>query len=268
MFGRGRGEGESTEIPTSCNSFSPDTLVLIGNGRKVKIKDLRNGDKVEAADPDTGELAGTRSVTATHLNRDTDLVDLTIETSPGHTSTLHTTANHPFWDDTTHQWTPAARLTPGDALNTPTAHHVHVASLHARPGAADMYNLTVDQLHTYYVLAGTTPVLVHNTGPGCGVTPETLDQAWSTWNTSANLEHVIDPEKHGFGDLVASTGGREEALRAILDSLHGATDLPAAGRYEVNRKIAGETVTIRGAVVNGIPRLGTAFIPGKFPGAP
>jgi hypothetical protein len=32
-----------------------------------------------------------------------------------------------------------------------------------------MYNLTVDQLHTYYVLAGSTPVLVHNNN-GCGVT--------------------------------------------------------------------------------------------------
>jgi hypothetical protein len=29
-----------------------------------------------------------------------------------------------------------------------------------------MYNLTVDQLHTYYVLAGATPVLVHNSN-GC-----------------------------------------------------------------------------------------------------
>jgi hypothetical protein len=29
-------------------------------------------------------------------------------------------------------------------------------------GAADMYNLSVDRVHTYYVLAGGTPVLVHN----------------------------------------------------------------------------------------------------------
>jgi len=29
-----------------------------------------------------------------------------------------------------------------------------------------MYNLTVADLHTYYVLAGTTPVLVHNCGEG------------------------------------------------------------------------------------------------------
>ncbi len=27
-----------------------------------------------------------------------------------------------------------------------------------------MYNLTIDTTHTYYVMAGTTPVLVHNSG--------------------------------------------------------------------------------------------------------
>lgn len=32
---------------------------------------------------------------------------------------------------------------------------------------ARAYNLTVDDLHTYYVLAGETPVLVHNSN--CGI---------------------------------------------------------------------------------------------------
>jgi len=30
------------------------------------------------------------------------------------------------------------------------------------------YDLTINGLHTYYVLAGTASVLVHNTSPGCG----------------------------------------------------------------------------------------------------
>lgn len=34
----------------------------------------------------------------------------------------------------------------------------------------------------------------------------------------------------------------------------------------MNREIGGETVTIRGAIVNGVPKLGTALIPEKFPG--
>lgn len=32
-----------------------------------------------------------------------------------------------------------------------------------------VHNLTVANTHTYYVLAGAIPVLVHNTGPFCGV---------------------------------------------------------------------------------------------------
>lgn len=36
--------------------------------------------------------------------------------------------------------------------------------------AADMSNLTVADLHSYYVLAGTTPVLVHNSNCGWDMT--------------------------------------------------------------------------------------------------
>ncbi|MEV0259933.1 hypothetical protein AB0I49_01105 [Streptomyces sp. NPDC050617] len=34
----------------------------------------------------------------------------------------------------------------------------------------NVYNLTVDETHTYYVLAGRTPVLVHNSNGSCGIT--------------------------------------------------------------------------------------------------
>ncbi len=149
-----------------ANSFDPDTLVLMADGSAKRIGDLQPGDKVQTADPATGKHKGAHTVTATHINHDHDLIDLTVETAPGHTATLHTTANHPFWDDSTHRWTPAAALTPGDALTTPTAAHTYVVATHQTPGAADRYNLTVDQLHTYYVLAGTTPVLVHNDDDG------------------------------------------------------------------------------------------------------
>lgn len=103
--------------------------------------------------------------------------------------------------------------------------------------------------------------------PGeCGsLSRETLDQAYNQANTPEKLEHVIDPAKHGFSDLVKASGGRQQALKRIIDSLGDKADLPAAGRFEVQRVINGETVTIRGAVVNGVPRLGTAFIPAKFP---
>lgn len=143
-------------------SFTPNTRVLMKHGRTKAIGEIKTGDKVEAADPDSGKHKGPRTVTATHVNHDYDLIDLRVRLGDGSTAVLHTTSKHPFWDDTVHAWTPAGRLTPGHALNTATDQHVHVVAVTDRPGDRDMYNLTVAQVHTYYVLAGRTPVLVHN----------------------------------------------------------------------------------------------------------
>ncbi|MGW7169382.1 polymorphic toxin-type HINT domain-containing protein [Streptomyces sp. NPDC054884] len=150
-------------LKAAC-SFSPDTPVLLKDGKTKAISKVKPGDDVEAADPSTGEHKGSRSVIARLVNHDYDLVDVTVRTADGRTSTIHTTAKHPFWNDTLHTWTDAAHLQPGHLLNTVTDSHVQVVAVNDQVGSADMYNLTVDDLHTYYVLAGATPVLVHNAG--------------------------------------------------------------------------------------------------------
>jgi RHS repeat-associated protein len=159
------GEGTKSR-PHGC-SFSPNTPVLMAHGKTKPIGKIKTGDKVEAANPKTGKHRGSRTVQHVWINHDHDLFDLTIRTKDGHTATLHTTANHPFWDDTAHTWVPAGKLKPGHALNTAHNHHAYVVALHATPGAANRWNLTVQQLHTYYVLAGSTPILVHNTSGLC-----------------------------------------------------------------------------------------------------
>lgn len=61
----------------------------------------------------------------------------------------------------------ARHLDPGDLLFAADGRPVRVAGLRAGPGSTQAaYNLTVDDIHTYYVLAGDTPVLVHNSCPG------------------------------------------------------------------------------------------------------
>ena len=97
-------------------------------------------------------------------------------------------------------------------------------------------------------------------------TQEALDKAFELDNTPRKLEHVIDPPKHGFEQIVENSGGRSEAFRRILNSLADNDDLPESGGFVVDRTIDGETVTIRGAMVGGVPRIGTAFISEKFPG--
>ncbi|MGW7409720.1 polymorphic toxin-type HINT domain-containing protein [Streptomyces sp. NPDC054833] len=157
--------GEGTGAAAAACSFTPDTQVLMAHGKTKAIGKIKTGDKVEAADPATGKHKGGRTVQHVWINHDYDLVDLQIRLADGTTATLHTTSKHPFWDDTRHAWIPAGKLTPGDALNTVTNHHVRVAAVTSHPGDRDMYNLTVEQLHTYYVLAGEEPVLVHNADP-------------------------------------------------------------------------------------------------------
>lgn len=72
------------------------------------------------------------------------------------------------------------------------------------------------------------------------------------------LDHIFDP-KHNFDPLVQQFGSREAVLEHIVRSIGG--PLPQAGRFEIAQSVGGQTVVIRGAVVDGVPRIGTAFTP-------
>lgn len=99
------------------------------------------------------------------------------------------------------------------------------------------------------------------------LSPQQLQEAYDYANTESKLTHIIDPAKHGFAELVRAAGGRSQAMKLIVDSLGAGQDLPPAGPFVVTRIIDGAQVTIRGAMVNGIPKIGTAFIRAAFPGA-
>lgn len=190
--GQGRGSAggpdrgnDRPSCSCSCqlHSFAPGTLVLLADGSAVPIEDIKLGDEVVATDPETGE-AGARPVTNLHLNVDTHLTRLTVaDAATGEQSTLETTRNHPFWDATTGEWVEAGKLTPGHRLlvhdekrlegdgsgagsgggGPPT--EVVVVEAHNHTGSQVMHDLTVAGIHTYYVLAGDDPVLVHNNLP-------------------------------------------------------------------------------------------------------
>ncbi|WP_457748930.1 RHS repeat-associated core domain-containing protein [Streptomyces mirabilis] len=78
---------------------------------------------------------------------------------------LTTTFHHPFYDETQSAFVEAKDLHTGDVLQTPTgtAKVTGVRLFHAN---TTTYDLTIGTLHTYYVEAGDTAVLVHNCGPG------------------------------------------------------------------------------------------------------
>jgi RHS repeat-associated protein len=145
------------------NSFSPETLVVMGDGSTKKIADIEVGDKVQATDPISGRTEA-REVTATYVNDDHKFTDLTVRNPDGKRAVVHTTQEHPFWDEATATWVDARDLTTVSGLRAMNGSTSHIVAVRSYAGARRMYNLTVEGLHTYYVLSGNTPVLVHNCG--------------------------------------------------------------------------------------------------------
>jgi len=145
------------------NSFAPGTLVLMADGSRKPIEDVEVGDVVLATDPETGKTAKKR-VTAAIIGQGVkDLIDIAIE-SGGSVRTVTATAGHPFWVPELGRFVAAADLRAGGSLLTGDSRTARITATTATSGLAQVYNLTVDEIHTYYVLAGDSPVLVHNCG--------------------------------------------------------------------------------------------------------
>jgi hypothetical protein len=133
----------------------------------LSVDKIKIGDLVVATDPETGATA---AKAVTHMitgDGDKNLVSVTVDTDGRHgdrTGVLVATDHHPFWIPRLHQWVDATDLQPGQWLQTSTGTWVQITAINRWTQHARVHNLTVDNLHTYYVLAGTTPVLVHNNG--------------------------------------------------------------------------------------------------------
>ncbi|MFE3607580.1 ricin-type beta-trefoil lectin domain protein [Streptomyces goshikiensis] len=156
------------DIAIQCirrDSFTEGTLVLMADGTSRKIESIEIGDVVLATDPVTG-LTAPETVTATILTKDDkNYVDLTLAT-PNGDRTITTTEHHPFWSETAHFWVDAGEIQAGTALRDDTSANITVSQTRTYRSLQDTYNLTVTNLHTYYVVAGSTPVLVHNSRAG------------------------------------------------------------------------------------------------------
>jgi hypothetical protein len=179
----------------SGNSFTATTPVVVGDGSRKAIKDVKIGDMVLAKDPISG-VKGPRRVTGlirhagAHVMVAVTMVAAVVTGTAGMaaavtagpavvgpvavattstvpapapvTTVTDATAGHPFWDVDRTRYVPANELQAGERLQTPTGHTATITSVRTYTANLVAYNLTVDGLHTYY--AGTTPVLVHNCG--------------------------------------------------------------------------------------------------------
>jgi hypothetical protein len=150
------------------NSFLPGTPVLLADGRRKPIEEIRPGDRVLATDPVRGVTAG-KAVTALIAGAGVkQLVDVTVDTDGGGgsaTGTFTATENHRVWVPELRAWVGAGSLEAGQWLRTSAGTWVQVSAVAKRAAETKVHNLTVADFHSYYVVAGGTPVLVHNDLP-------------------------------------------------------------------------------------------------------
>jgi hypothetical protein len=125
-----------------------------------------------ATDPETGETR-VETVTA-EIKGDgvKHLVKVTVDTDGekgSATADITATDGHPFWVPALRKWVKATDLRAGQWLRTGAGTLVQITAIDRwTVQRATVHNLTVAELHSYYVLAGATPVLVHN----CGTDPQ------------------------------------------------------------------------------------------------
>ncbi|MGW8990048.1 polymorphic toxin-type HINT domain-containing protein [Streptomyces zhihengii] len=235
-----KGKASKKPLGTDCRCFPAGTDVLMADGSTKDIEDVRIGDEVFVTDPETGKSAH-REVSALIITEeDKHFNELSIVTSSGE-EMLTATHEHPFWSPSAKEWLPASALAPGASLRTAAGDTVTVSNNRAYSHNARTYNLTVDDFHTYYVLAGTTPVLVHNAGKsrvcGPGDIPNTVHDG---------VDDIINngrPPRLTSKGTIDTFTVRTNTPPSIARKWGGATiyDIPGGGnRYRVLRNKHGD----------------------------
>ena len=166
--------------------FTGDTLVSTEEGNR-RIDEIKPGDKVLSYNTETGEneLQEVKNVSVSK----TDIL-VNIITDDGRD--IETTMFHPFYvknvknEDGTGEWKAASNLKAGDELLSEDGKKVKVSEVKVEKLAEEItvYNLELDEVHTYYVAGG---VLVHNR---CG-TSNTSDSETSYGKSSSNCTELV-----------------------------------------------------------------------------
>ncbi|MFE3942753.1 RHS repeat-associated core domain-containing protein [Streptomyces sp. NPDC059118] len=210
--------------PTACHSFLPGTRVLLADGSTKPIEKVKLGDKVVVTDPATGRTSMREAVGTIVTEDDKSFVDLTITPKKGAPAKLVATTTHPFWVVSENTWLDAGDLRPGMELRTATGDIAMVKATHPFDQRQRTHDLTISGVHAYYVLAGATPVLVHNCGGqveygGNELSQAVMQERLKTGNKANNFAAVRYADADGVSQIavaVSSKGLGNHAERKLL----------------------------------------------------
>jgi hypothetical protein len=137
------------------NSFEGDTLVSTESGL-VEIKDIKIGDKIWAYDEETRKNSLQEVVHIITGSGNNVLVDISLDSG----DTITATDEHPFYILTRGAWVDAVDLEVGEVLKDLFGNAVVITKIRIYRQETTVYNLTVNEHHTFYV--GDDSVLSHN----------------------------------------------------------------------------------------------------------
>ncbi|WP_280696767.1 RHS repeat-associated core domain-containing protein [Kitasatospora sp. GP82] len=204
--------GSAAAKACARHSFAADTLVLMADGSAKKIQDIEVGDEISNAEPGVGKGEKHR-VDASYITiDDKKFVDITVETASG-PQVITATDNHPIYNVTATAWTDAGSIRPGDRLQTTDGRTAAVAGVRLYPAVVVTYDLTIDGLHTYYVLAGTTPVLVHNSNCGPEITGVNVGKKWGKHSKDYGLNPGDPAAREWYENRVREVRASHDEVR-------------------------------------------------------
>ena len=199
----------------------------MADGTTKPIREIHRGDRVWAHDPESGE-SGPRKVVGVWPHQDR-LVEFTVVGG-----SVVTTEDHEFWNETDEAWQHTQDFDVGDQLLTAEGALVEVGALDwdtAHYGAA--FDLTIEEIHTYFVSVGSEHVLVHNCGR------DAIDAGFGEDFARALDEIDSGQPRHtvGLPDRYKNDGSDNSE---ILQSVDPAGRLIAYTRHYVNPKEPGK----------------------------
>lgn len=146
------------DLARLCRSFAGDTEVLMADGTTKPISSVGVGDEVWALDPETGDAAA-RTVIAVWPHQDS-LLEFNVDGG-----SVTTTEDHHFWNVTDNAWQETQHIDQGDFLLSAAGGLVQARGLDwSTMHDALAYDLSVARTHSYFVVVGSSEVLVHNQG--------------------------------------------------------------------------------------------------------
>ena len=163
-------------------------------------------------------------------------------------NTVTATDGHPFWVPEAGMWVDAKNLEAGQWLQTSAGTWIQIAALQRHATSTTVYNLTVDGLHTYYVVAGQTEVLVHNTSIGCGPGGSTNPGRWSP----GDLDFGPDGRRKKPGAASNRTG--EASARSEEGAAEGQARNDRTGSAPAEVSVVGQGVSNAASHTGGGPK--------------